>query len=69
MPAVHSVRGARPPVASTSRCVTNLWLSDGPKIQFALSAYVHAYPDNVLSVWVYVATLEDLRAGGRPRVD
>lgn len=48
---------------------TNLWLSDGPKIQFALSAYVHAYPDNVLSVWVYVATLEDLRAGGRPRVD
>lgn len=40
---------------------TNLWMSDSPKIQFALTAYVHAYPNNVCSVWVYVAALHSLR--------
>lgn len=42
---------------------TNLWSSDGPKIQFSLVAYAHAYPNNVMSVWVYVASLIDSRAG------
>ena len=41
---------------------TNLWLADGPKIQFALTCYVHAYPNNVTSVWVYAAALKDNRA-------
>ncbi|XP_054855261.1 coiled-coil and C2 domain-containing protein 2A isoform X2 [Eublepharis macularius] len=30
---------------------------DVPNIEFALAAYVHAYPKNILSVWVYVASL------------
>nr|XP_056711092.1 coiled-coil and C2 domain-containing protein 2A [Euleptes europaea] len=30
---------------------------DVPNIEFALAVYVHAYPKNVLSVWVYVASL------------
>jgi coiled-coil and C2 domain-containing protein 2A len=41
---------------------TNLWISDSPKIQFALSAYVHPYPNNLASVWVYVAALHDQRS-------
>eukprot|EP00908_Phaeocystis_cordata_P004645 Transcript_15044.p2 GENE.Transcript_15044~~Transcript_15044.p2 ORF type:complete len:316 (+),score=173.33 Transcript_15044:727-1674(+) len=48
---------------------TNIWMSDGPKIQFVLAAYVHAYPNNIFSVWVYVASLEDLRAGSTASVD
>ena len=47
---------------------TNIWMSDGPKIQFVLAAYVHAYPNNIFSVWVYVASLEDLRAGSTASV-
>ncbi|KAF0021597.1 hypothetical protein F2P81_026150 [Scophthalmus maximus] len=26
-------------------------------VEFALAVYVHPYPDNVLSVWVYLASL------------
>eukprot|EP00965_Chrysotila_dentata_P067137 2222341-Pleurochrysis_carterae.AAC.1 len=47
---------------------TNIFLSDGPKIQFVLTAYVHAYPNNVFSAWVYVASLEDMRAGEQARL-
>ncbi|CAL1593027.1 unnamed protein product [Knipowitschia caucasica] len=28
-----------------------------PKVEFALAVYVHPYPSNVLSVWVYLASL------------
>lgn len=28
-----------------------------PNVEFALAVYVHPYPNNVLSVWVYVASL------------
>ena len=42
---------------------TNLWQADGPKIQFAIATYVHAYPNDVCSVWVYIVAVEDLRAG------
>jgi len=42
---------------------TNIHLSDGPKMQFALAVYVHPYPNNVCSVWFYIASLEDLRVG------
>jgi len=40
---------------------TNLWMSDSPKIEFALSAYVYSYPNNICSVWVYMAALHDKR--------
>jgi len=48
---------------------TNIWMADGPKIQFVLATYVHAYPNNICSVWVYVASLEDLRAGATARTE
>ena len=47
---------------------TNIWMSDGPKLQFVLATYVHAYPNNICSVWVYVASLEDMRAGATASV-
>ncbi|XP_072412511.1 coiled-coil and C2 domain-containing protein 2A isoform X4 [Chiloscyllium punctatum] len=28
-----------------------------PQVEFALAVYVHPYPNNVLSVWIYVASL------------
>ncbi|XP_035874755.1 coiled-coil and C2 domain-containing protein 2A isoform X3 [Phyllostomus discolor] len=30
---------------------------DVPSVEFALAVYVHPYPKNVLSVWIYVASL------------
>ncbi|XP_043762095.1 coiled-coil and C2 domain-containing protein 2A isoform X6 [Cervus elaphus] len=30
---------------------------DAPNVEFALAVYVHPYPKNVLSVWIYVASL------------
>ncbi|XP_047653935.1 coiled-coil and C2 domain-containing protein 2A isoform X1 [Phacochoerus africanus] len=30
---------------------------DAPNVEFALAVYIHPYPKNVLSVWVYVASL------------
>ncbi|XP_044274286.1 coiled-coil and C2 domain-containing protein 2A isoform X2 [Varanus komodoensis] len=30
---------------------------DIPNIEFALAVYVHAYPKNILSVWIYIASL------------
>jgi coiled-coil and C2 domain-containing protein 2A len=44
---------------------TNVFMASAPKIQFALAVYVHAYPNKVCSVWVYAASLEDLRTGAR----
>lgn len=41
--------------------LTNLWQQDSPKIQFAITAYVHPYPNNVVSAWVYIAALHSLR--------
>lgn len=28
-----------------------------PNVEFALAVYIHPYPKNVLSVWIYVASL------------
>uniref|UniRef100_A0A8C6YML1 Coiled-coil and C2 domain containing 2A n=1 Tax=Nothoprocta perdicaria TaxID=30464 RepID=A0A8C6YML1_NOTPE len=36
---------------------TGVHTIDIPSVEFALAVYVHAYPQNVLSVWVYVASL------------
>uniref|UniRef100_A0A4W3JHN1 Coiled-coil and C2 domain containing 2B n=1 Tax=Callorhinchus milii TaxID=7868 RepID=A0A4W3JHN1_CALMI len=30
---------------------------DLPNIEFALAVYIHPYPNNILSVWIYVASL------------
>ncbi|KAL3923902.1 MAG: hypothetical protein SGPRY_004076 [Prymnesium sp.] len=44
---------------------TNMHLSDCTNMDFALVVYVHAYPNDVLSVWFYIASLEDTRSGDR----
>ncbi|XP_073975162.1 coiled-coil and C2 domain containing 2A isoform X3 [Rhodnius prolixus] len=36
---------------------TGVHLNDAPDIEFAVAVYVHAFPSNVLSIWVYVASL------------
>ncbi|XP_042326505.1 coiled-coil and C2 domain-containing protein 2A isoform X2 [Sceloporus undulatus] len=36
---------------------TGVHSTDIPNVEFALAVYVHAYPKNVLSVWIYVASL------------
>ncbi|KAH0616299.1 hypothetical protein JD844_027316 [Phrynosoma platyrhinos] len=36
---------------------TGVHNTDIPSVEFALAVYVHAYPKNVLSVWIYVASL------------
>ncbi|KAL1524398.1 hypothetical protein AB1Y20_019293 [Prymnesium parvum] len=48
---------------------TNIHTSDAPNIKFALVVYVHAYPNEVCSVWFYIASVEDLRAGARANYD
>uniref|UniRef100_A0A672PN68 Coiled-coil and C2 domain containing 2A n=1 Tax=Sinocyclocheilus grahami TaxID=75366 RepID=A0A672PN68_SINGR len=34
---------------------------EAPNVEFALAVYVHPYPGNVLSVWVYIASLVSAR--------
>ncbi|XP_055044610.2 coiled-coil and C2 domain-containing protein 2A isoform X1 [Misgurnus anguillicaudatus] len=36
---------------------TGVHNADAPNTEFALAVYVHAYPSNVLAVWVYIASL------------
>ncbi|KFQ47044.1 Protein CC2D2B, partial [Nestor notabilis] len=36
---------------------TGVHTIDISNVEFALAVYVHAYPQNVLSVWIYVASL------------
>ncbi|KAJ6659406.1 hypothetical protein lerEdw1_019138 [Lerista edwardsae] len=36
---------------------TGVHNSEVPNIEFALAVYVHAYPKNILSVWIYVASI------------
>ncbi|XP_020662242.2 coiled-coil and C2 domain-containing protein 2A isoform X1 [Pogona vitticeps] len=36
---------------------TGVHTTDIPNVEFALAVYVHAYPKNILSVWIYVASL------------
>jgi coiled-coil and C2 domain-containing protein 2A len=38
---------------------TGVHMNDDPQVEFALAVYIHPYPNNVLSLWVYVATLQD----------
>ncbi|XP_033609176.1 coiled-coil and C2 domain-containing protein 2A isoform X2 [Cryptotermes secundus] len=36
---------------------TGVHYNESPDVEFALAVYVHPFPNNVLSVWVYVASL------------
>ncbi|XP_055977033.1 protein CC2D2B [Sorex fumeus] len=36
---------------------TGIHSSEFPQVEFALAVYVHPYPSNILSVWVYLASL------------
>lgn len=36
---------------------TGVHTIDISNVEFALAVYVHAYPQNVLSLWIYVASL------------
>ena len=36
---------------------TGVHTIDISNVEFALAVYIHAYPQNVLSVWIYVASL------------
>ncbi|XP_022422688.1 coiled-coil and C2 domain-containing protein 2A isoform X1 [Delphinapterus leucas] len=36
---------------------TGVHNTDAPNVEFALAVYIHPYPKNVLSVWIYVASL------------
>ncbi|XP_042763970.1 protein CC2D2B isoform X10 [Panthera leo] len=36
---------------------TGIHSSEFPQIEFALAVYIHPYPNNILSVWVYLASL------------
>lgn len=36
---------------------TGIHSSEFPQTEFALAVYIHPYPNNILSVWVYLASL------------
>jgi len=40
---------------------TGMHLNENPQVEFALAVYVHPYPNQVLSVWIYLASLQPRR--------
>ncbi|XP_014248384.1 coiled-coil and C2 domain-containing protein 2A [Cimex lectularius] len=36
---------------------TGVHMNDAPDIEFSMAVYIHPFPSNVLSIWVYVASL------------
>lgn len=36
---------------------TGVHINDAPEIEFSVAVYIHPFPNNILSVWVYVASL------------
>ncbi|KAE9526974.1 hypothetical protein AGLY_013622 [Aphis glycines] len=40
---------------------TGMHLNENPLVEFALAVYVHPYPNQVLSVWIYLASLQPRR--------
>ena len=40
---------------------TGVHAQESSDVEYALAVYVHPYPNSVLSVWVYVASLMRLR--------
>lgn len=44
---------------------TGIHSSEFPQTEFALAVYIHTYPNNILSVWVYLASLTRQQWKGR----
>lgn len=44
---------------------TGIHSSEFPQTEFALAVYIHPYPNNILSVWVYLASLARHQWKGR----
>lgn len=44
---------------------TGIHSSEFPQTEFALAVYIHPYPNNILSVWVYLASLTRQQWKGR----
>lgn len=44
---------------------TGIHSSEFPQTEFALAVYIHPYPNNILSVWVYLASLVRYPWAGR----
>ena len=40
---------------------TGVHAQESSDVEYALAVYVHPYPNSVLSVWVYVASLNRVR--------
>jgi len=40
---------------------TGVWENDNPGVEFSLAVHIHPYPNSVLSVWIYVASLQRIR--------
>ncbi len=36
---------------------TGVHLCEDPRAEFALAVYVHPYPNDVISIWLYIASL------------
>ncbi len=42
-------------VATVER--TGVHLCEDPQVEFALAVYVHPYPNDIVSIWLYIASL------------
>lgn len=39
---------------------TEIYVNEDEDTEFALAVYIHNYPNDVISVWLYIATLKQL---------
>lgn len=39
---------------------TEIYVNEDEDTEFALAVYIHSYPNDVISVWLYIATLKQL---------
>lgn len=37
---------------------TGIHLSEDPNVEYAVAVYIRPYPNNIFSLWVYIATLK-----------
>ena len=54
-PINQSYTGLEPLVEAVH--ATRVHINDTNDVEFALAVHVHPYPNNVISVWVYIASL------------
>ena len=58
------------PLTSIERAIelvfnTGVHLDDQPDTEFALAVRLHAYPNEVYSLWIYVATIQERKPARR----